>query len=107
MMKVDLLWLMTVLFTVLLGAQPAKADAGAFSSATRHPCRLLASRAPDHVASRLASIEMDIDIVCLSRHHPNVTTPGKAIAGILGFIISFTFVCALLGWWSRRQSGSA
>ena len=30
MMKVDLLWLMTVLFTVLIGAQPAKADAGAF-----------------------------------------------------------------------------
>lgn len=32
---------------------------------------------------------------------------GTAIAGILGGIISFVFVCGLLGWWSRRQSGAA
>ncbi len=32
---------------------------------------------------------------------------GGAIAGILGGIIGFVFVCAVLGWWSRRQAGSA
>lgn len=43
-------------------------------------------------------------LVALGAVQPAAADAGDVIAGLLGAVIAILFICAGLGWWSRRQA---